>query len=146
MTTTRRAHGKWEGDLVSGHGTVKFESGALPEVPVTWQARTEEPGGKTSPEELLAGAHAACFSMALSHGLAKAGAKPQHVQVVAACSFGKVGDGFKVTEMELTVTAKVSGIEASKFEEIARATGESGCPISKAIAGNVPIRVIAKLE
>jgi osmotically inducible protein OsmC len=146
MTTVRRAHAKWEGDLVNGRGTVRFETGALPEVPVTWRARSEEAGGKTSPEELLAGAHAACFSMALSAGLAKAGAVPQRMQVTAACTFGKVGDGFKVTDMELTVTAKVAGIDRAKFEEIAKTTGEKGCPISQALAGNVAIKVVANLE
>lgn len=113
---------------------------------MTWRARTEESGGKTSPEELLAGAHAACFSMALSHGLAKAGAAPKSLQVTAACTFGKVGDGFKVIEMELSVTANVPGMDRAKFEEIAKATGEKGCPISQALAGNVPIKVVAKLE
>jgi osmotically inducible protein OsmC len=84
--------------------------------------------------------------MALSHGLAKAGAVPQQMQVTAACTFGKVGDGFKVTDMELTVTAKVTGIDRSKFEEIAKTTGEKGCPISQALAGNVAIKVVANLE
>jgi osmotically inducible protein OsmC len=146
MATVRRAHAKWEGDLINGKGSVKFDTGALPEVPVTWRARSEDAQGKTSPEELLAGAHAACFAMALSHGLATKGNPPQRLGVDAACTFAKVGDGFKVTEMVLTVTGKVPGIDRAKFEEIAKATGEKGCPISQALAGNVPIKVIAVLE
>ncbi len=146
MAVTRRAHAKWEGDLLNGKGTVKTESPALPETALTWKARAENPGSMTSPEELLAAAHASCFAMALSNGLAKAGTPATHVRASAACTFEKVGDGFKVTKMELTVNAKVPGIEAKRFEEIAKTTGESGCPISKALMGNVAISVSPHLE
>lgn len=145
MATTKKAHAKWEGDLMNGKGSVRTESGALAEAPLTWKNRTEDAAGKTSPEELLAAAHAACFSMALSHGLAKAGTPAKSVQTQAHCTFDKVGDGFKVTKMELHVTANVPNVDANKFQELAKTTGESGCPISKAIAGNVPISVVAKL-
>lgn len=131
---------------MSGKGTVRSESGVLRESPLTWKVRTEGAKDATSPEELLAAAHAACFAMALSHGLAKAGTPAHHVQTTASATFDKVGDGFKVTKMELQVTAKVPGVDPSKFQELARTTGESGCPISKALAGNVPISVVAKLE
>lgn len=145
MATTRKAHAKWQGDLLSGSGTVRTESSALAETKVTWKARAEEPGGLTSPEELLAAAHAACFAMALSNGLAKAGTPAKEIQTTAACTFEKVGDGFKVTRMALEVRANVPGMDSAKFQEIAKTTGESGCPISKALMGNVAISVSAKL-
>ncbi len=146
MAMIRKASAHWQGDLMSGKGTVGFDSKALPEVPISWRARAEAAEGKTSPEELLAGAHAACFAMALSHGLAKAGTPVEHLQVQAEATFEKVGDGFKVTRMHLTVAAKVPGVDAAKFAELARTTGEKGCPISQALAGNVAISVTARLE
>ena len=146
MAMTRKASAQWQGDLMSGKGTVNFDSKALPEVPITWRARAEAAEGKTSPEELLAGAHAACFAMALSHGLAKAGTPVEHMKVQAEATFEKIGDGFKVTRMHLEVRAKVPGANAAKFEELARTTGEKGCPISQALAGNVAISVVAHLE
>lgn len=146
MAVTRRAHAKWEGDLMNGKGTVRTESSALPEAHLTWKARAEEPGGKTSPEELLAAANAGCFAMALSNGLAKAGTPATHVNVTAACTFEKGADGFKVSRMELEVVAKVPGADPAKFQELAKSTGESGCPISKALMGSVAISVRAKLE
>ncbi|MCL4324088.1 MAG: OsmC family peroxiredoxin [Candidatus Thermoplasmatota archaeon] len=145
MAIVRKAQAKWQGDLLSGNGTVSFEAGALPEAPVTWKARSQSAEGKTSPEELLAGAHATCFAMALSHQLAKNGTPAQHIQANAACTFDKVGDGFRVVRMELHVEAKVPGIAPDKFAEFARTTGESGCPISAALHGNVPITVSATL-
>jgi osmotically inducible protein OsmC len=146
MAVVRKAHARWEGDLLSGKGVVGFESGSLPEVPVTWEARSRTPGGKTSPEELLAAAHATCFAMALSNGLAKASMPSEHMTVKAACTFDKVGDGFKVTGMDLEVTAKIAHADRARFEELARTVGEKGCPISQALQGNVPIKVTAKLE
>jgi len=146
MVIIRKAKADWHGDLLSGNGRVRFESGALPEVPVTWASRSQAAEGRTSPEELLAGAHATCFAMALSNGLAKGGHPAEHLAVSAACTFDKVGDGFRVTLMELHVSGKVPGIDPAKFEELARTTGEKGCPISIALAGNVPIKVVANLE
>ncbi len=146
MPLVRKAEANWTGDLLTGNGTVRFEAGALPESPVTWKARAETAEGKTSPEELLAGAHATCFAMALSHGLAKAGHPPQRLTAKAAVSFGKVGDGFRVTGTNLHVRAKVPGITPEAFQELAQSTGEKGCPISAALAGNVPITVTAELE
>ena len=146
MSVTRRAHAKWEGDLMSGKGTVRTESTALPETAITWKARAQEPGGQTSPEELLAAAHAACFAMALSNGLAKAGTPATRLSTSASCTFEKVGEGFKVSRMDLEVAAKVPGLAPEKFQELAKTTGESGCPISKALTGNVAISVKARLE
>jgi osmotically inducible protein OsmC len=103
-------------------------SGALPEFAVTWASRTESPAGKTSPEELLAAAHASCYAMALSATLARKRARPERLNVSAKCTFDQVGDAFKVTVMELSVHGKVSGLSASAFQEAAQAA-EKTCPI-----------------
>jgi osmotically inducible protein OsmC len=145
LTAVRTAEVLWEKDLLIGAGSVRIRSGALPEFPVTWASRTEAAGGKTSPEELLAAAHASCYAMALSAALARRRMPPERLNVTAQCTFDKVGDDFKVTRMELTVHGKVPGLERSAFEEVARAA-EKSCPISNAIRNNVEIRLTAKLD
>jgi lipoyl-dependent peroxiredoxin len=144
MAAKRTAHAVWTGDLLHGQGTVKGTSGALGEMGVSWSSRTEAPAGKTSPEELLAAAHAACFSMALSAGLGRMQKPPQSISVSATATFDKVGDGWKVTTMELEVVGKVPGITEAEFEAAAKAASV-GCPISGALKGNVEISVHAKL-
>ncbi len=139
-----RAEAVWENDLFHGSGRVKGTSGALPEMGVSWSARTDAFGGRTSPEELLAAAHASCFAMALSNTLAKMQAPPRRLEVSAVATFDKVGDGFSVTTMELSVVGHVPGIDAAKFEEAAR-SASVGCPISRALKGNVEVRVTARL-
>jgi lipoyl-dependent peroxiredoxin len=145
MAAKRTAEAVWENDLLHGSGRVKGTSGALPEMAVSWSARTEASGGKTSPEELLAAAHAACFSMALSAGLGRMQKPPQRIQVTATANFDKVGDGWKVTTMELAVVGKVPGLTAPEFDAAAQAAGQ-GCPISGALKGNVAVTVRATLE
>ncbi len=145
MAAKRTARAVWSGDLIHGHGTVGGTSGGLGEVGVSWAARTEAPGGKTSPEELLAAAHASCFSMALSAGLGRMQKPPERLSVSATATFDKVGDGWKVTTMELAVSGKVPGISADEFLAAATAASQ-GCPISGALKGNVAISVTAKLE
>src|SRR5688500_8965239 len=105
----RIAEATWSGDLASGKGTVRLRSGAAPELPVTWAARTGD-NGKTSPEELIAGAHAACFSMALSHELAQKGHAPRQLDVTATCTFEKVEAGFRITRMKLSLVGDVPGM------------------------------------
>ncbi|MGA8709850.1 MAG: OsmC family peroxiredoxin [Thermoplasmata archaeon] len=144
MAAKRTATAVWEHDLIHGQGTVKGKSGALGEMGVSWAARTEAPGGKTSPEELLAAAHAACFSMALSGGLGRMQKPPERLSVSATATFDKVGDAWKVTTMELEVTGEVPNISATEFEQAAQAASQ-GCPISGALKGNVAISVRAKL-
>jgi lipoyl-dependent peroxiredoxin len=144
MAAKRTAEAVWENDLLHGSGRVKGTSGALPEMAISWSARTEASGGKTSPEELLAAAHAACFSMALSAGLARMQKPPQRIRVTATATFDKVGDGWKVTTMELDVVGTVPGITPAEFETAAQAAGQ-GCPISGALKGNVAVTVSAKL-
>ena len=144
MAAKRSAQAVWEGDLAHGHGTVKGTSGALSETGVSWASRTEAPGGKSSPEELLAAAEASCFCMALSAGLGRAQKPPRRLQVTATATFDKVGDGWKVTTMELDVVGSVPGISAPEFETAAKAASE-GCPISGALKGNVTVSVRSKL-
>jgi osmotically inducible protein OsmC len=144
MAVVRVADAVWEHDLLRGSGHVTGASGALPQLGVSWSARTEASGGKTSPEELLAAAHASCFSMAFSSGLSKLGHAPERLDVKATCTFDKVGDQWTVTTMELNVKGKVPGIAPAQFEEAAKAAS-LGCPISRALKGNVNIRVVASL-
>jgi osmotically inducible protein OsmC len=144
MAAQRTAEAIWNGDLLHGHGTVQSTSGTFGALPISWSARTEASGGKTSPEELLAGAQAACFSMALSNGLAKMQKPAQELAVSATATFDKVGDGWKVTTMDIRVVGKVPGISAAEFEAAAQAAG-AGCPISGALKGNVEIHVSATL-
>lgn len=144
--TTRRATASWSGDLTSGSGTVTaYSSGLFSDLPVSWASRTEEVDGRTSPEELLAAAHAACYSMAFSNGLAKAGHPPEHLHVAAEVAFEKVGDGWSVTSSTLQVIGRVPGIDKADFERLAE-EAKDGCPISRALKGNVELSVDATLE
>ena len=141
-----RASALWQGDLGSGSGKVSVASGAFPEQAVTWAARTNRPDPKTSPEELIAAAHAACYAMALSHTLAEAGHAPEQVAVDAACQFAPVeGGGFAITRIDLTVRGRVPGIDQAEFERLA-GDGERGCPVSNALRGNVEIGLAVTLE
>lgn len=145
MATQRTAEASWENDLFHGSGHVKGTTGALPEMGISWSARTEAPGGKTSPEELLAAAHASCFAMAFSNTLAKLGKPPKLVHVRATASFEKVGDAFTVTKMEIDVSGQVPGLDAKAFSDAAATAGQN-CPISRALKGNVQIVVTARLQ
>jgi osmotically inducible protein OsmC len=144
MATDRRADVIWKGSLTEGSGTiVKTTSGAIGEQPVSWAARSEDAtGGKTSPEELIAAAHASCFSMALSAGLAKAGNPPEELATSASVTF-QPGEG--ITKIALTVEGRVPGIEAGAFEEAAQ-TAKENCPVSKALASVPEITLEARLR
>lgn len=145
MATVRQADAVWSGDLMTGSGQVSATSSqAFSNLPVSWPARTEEPGGKTSPEELVAAAHASCFSMALSAGLARGGTPPQKLEVTARVTFDKRDAGFRVTSSELSVRGTVPGLDAEGFQKAAEAA-KDGCPISQALKGNVDMRVKAEL-
>jgi len=146
VAATREARAVWNGDLLSGTGMVSaVSSGKFSDLPVSWSARTEAPGGKTSPEELLAAAHASCFSMALSAGLARAGTKPNRLEVRAKVTFDKVGDSWTVVSSELEVQGDVPGAAATKFAQAAEDAKEN-CPISRALKGNVKLSVKANLS
>jgi osmotically inducible protein OsmC len=146
MAAIRRAEATWSGALTTGSGTVSALSSRLfTELPVSWAARTEAPGGKTSPEELLAAAHAACFEMALSGALGRAGTPPDRLDVSAEVTFDKLDAGWRVVSSALTVRGVVPGMSAADFIAAAEAT-KDGCPISVALMGNVALSVEATLE
>src|SRR5436189_5134968 len=131
----------WEGDLADGAGTTTPESGAFPDVDVTWASRTARSAGKTSPEELLAAAHASCYCMALSHELGEAGTPPERLEASATVDFVP-GEGVKSSH--IVVSGQVPGIDQEAFAAAAAAAGE-GCPISGALKGNIEITVDATL-
>ena len=142
MAAISRADATWEGDLVSGGGHVKPESGAFGELPITWASRAERIRGKTSPEELIAAAHASCFSMAFSNGLAKAGHKPERLETRVEIEFVP-GPG--ITTSTITVRGHIHGISNDEFQKLAK-EAEEGCPVSKAMHGNVELRLHATLD
>lgn len=131
MPTTRTAKTHWEGSLFEGSGTVNLESSGLGSFDVSWPARTEEPEGRTSPEELIAAAHSACFSMAFSNGLAKAGTAPTSLDTSAEVEFTP---GKGITGIHLTVVGVVDGMSEEQFVEAAEAA-KVGCPVSQALTG-----------
>jgi osmotically inducible protein OsmC len=146
QTAVRRAAATWSGDLIGGAGTVSAtSSGVFSDLPISWAARTEDSGGKTSPEELVAAAHAACFSMAFSNGLAKGGHPADRLDVTAEVAFEKQEVGWKVARSHLTVRGRVPGISEPDFRAAAEAA-KDGCPISGALKGNVELSVEATLE
>ncbi len=142
MAAISRADATWEGDLIHGSGHVKPESGAFGELPVSWASRAERQHGKTSPEELIAAAHASCYNMAFSNGLATAGHTPERLNTRAEVEFVP-GPG--ITTITLTVRGRVSGISKEEFQKQAEAAKE-GCPVSKALHGNVELKLNATLE
>lgn len=144
----RRAEVTWEGNLVQGKGNITSTgSGAFSGgVPVTWASRVEKSDGRTSPEELIAMAHASCYAMAFSHTLNEGGTPPTRLQVSAVVTVEpNPGGGIKVGESRLEVRGKVPGLNQAKFEEMAK-KGEQGCPISNALRGSVNISLKATLE
>ena len=140
MATDRTAEVTWHGSLMEGSGRIdSVGSGAFGPLDVTWASRAEEPAGRTSPEELIAAAHAACFSMALSHGLAEAGTPPEELKTGATVTF-QPGEG--ITKIALTVRGRVPGLDEAGFREAAEDAKE-GCPVSQALTGVPEITVDA---
>ncbi|AWI31588.1 MULTISPECIES: OsmC family protein [Streptomyces] len=140
MATTRQAHTVWDGDLLSGSGVVTFDSSGIGDFPVSWPSRAEQANGKTSPEELIAGAHSSCFSMALSHGLAGAGTPPTRLETKADVTF-QPGEG--ITGIHLTVEGRVPGLDQEGFQAAAE-EAKKNCPVSQALSGT-EITLTAKL-
>jgi lipoyl-dependent peroxiredoxin len=128
----------WEGSLASGAGTLTSGSGALDQLTVTWASRTGRPDGKTSPEELIAGAHASCFAMVLARVLGENKTPPERLAVSAACTLDEVDGAPRITTVELTVRAHVPGLETARLKRI---VGRAAylCPVSNALRGNVKI-------
>jgi osmotically inducible protein OsmC len=144
MAVERTATAEWQGDLMGGSGTVSTQSGAVDDATVKWSSRAEQADENTSPEELIAAAHAACFAMALAHGLAQAGTAPERLETQATATFDQVGDGFRLTTMKLSVRGEVQELDEDGFRQAAEAAGEN-CPVSQALKGNVDISVDASL-
>lgn len=134
----------WHGNLTEGSGEVTSGTGVIT-APVTWASRTEEPAGKTSPEELIAAAHASCYAMAFSNTLSQGGNEPQELTVTSTVTFApKDGGGFEVKSSALKVVGKVPGMSSDEFATAA-IEGEKGCPVSNALRNNVKITVEASL-
>jgi osmotically inducible protein OsmC len=146
MAAIRRAEVTWSGDLTSGTGVIDaVTSGAIAGLPVTWASRTESADGRTSPEELVAAAHASCFAMAFSGRLGRAGSPPERLSVSAEVTFEKLDAGWTVVSSALTVRGVVPGMSADDFAAEADAA-KDGCPVSRALMGNVALSVDAALE
>ena len=142
MATERRARVTWQGSLLEGSGRIEeVGSGALGPLDVTWASRAEDPNGRTSPEELIAAAHASCFSMALSHALAGAGTPPERLSVSATVTFVP---GTGITKSVLDVEGSVPGVDEDGFREAAE-NAKDGCPVSQALKNNVEITLDARL-
>ncbi|MDX6399852.1 MAG: lipoyl-dependent peroxiredoxin [Gaiellaceae bacterium] len=143
MATDRKAEVTWQGDLMSGNGRIdSVTSGAIGGLEVSWTARSEEAGRLTSPEELIAAAHATCFSMALAHGLGQAGHPPEELKTSATVTF-QPGEG--ITKIALAVAGRVPGVDESAFESAAE-EAKQNCPVSTALAAVPEISLSARLE
>jgi len=144
-STDSRAQATWSGSLTQGGGTLRLDSGVAPEVPISWASRTARSAGKTSPEELLAAAHASCFAMAFSADLSDGGTPPSRLDVTATVTFAQSDAGWGVASSRLEVRGVVPGIDQEAFAAVA-AAAKDGCPISRALKGNVELSVAATLE
>jgi osmotically inducible protein OsmC len=146
MAAVRSATVKWVGDLASGSGQLSAgTSGAFSALPGTWASRTERADGRTSPEELLAAAHASCYAMAFSSELAKAGSPPERLEVSSEINADRVDGKWTVISSKLTVRGRVAGLEERRFRALAE-QAKDGCPISRALQGNVALSVQARLD
>ncbi|MGH2920910.1 MAG: OsmC family peroxiredoxin [Gaiellaceae bacterium] len=143
MATEKTARATWEGTLAEGSGRFSLGSGTVTDQTVTWQDRAE--GGEgTSPEELIAAAHASCVLMALAGGLVRAGTPPTKLESEARATFDKVDEGFAITKMELSIRGEVEGVDDEGFRQAAEGAKEN-CPVSQALKGNVEVTLDASL-
>jgi osmotically inducible protein OsmC len=140
----RTAQVRWNGTLASGEGKLRAGSEAVTDLPIDWAPTSEQAHGTSSPEELLAGAHASCYAMALTLLLTRGGTPPESIDVKARCSLAEDGDWYTVTAMDLDVRAAVPDLDADAFERAAR-EADAHCPISNAVRDNVDVRLDAKL-
>jgi lipoyl-dependent peroxiredoxin len=138
MAVERSARATWEGDLMSGSGEVSTQSGVIRNAKVTWSSRAEQADDNTSPEELIAAAHATCVLMALAHGLAQADTPARRLESEASATFDQTDDGFRLTTMRLSIQGEVDGLDEDGFRQAAEAAAEN-CPVSQALRGNVEV-------
>ena len=143
MGAVRTASVYWQGTLEQGSGRLQLASAAAGPLPVSWASRTQRSEGQTSPEELIAAAHASCFAMALSSGLTQAGTPPESLDVRATCALEEAEGGLRIASSRLEVTAIVAGLDEEEFERVAQAAKED-CPVSGALKGNVEITLDAR--
>jgi osmotically inducible protein OsmC len=143
MAVERTANAVWEGDL-RGSGTVSTETGVVDNATVKWSSRAEQADQNTSPEELIAAAHATCVSMALGNVLGQAGTPPQRLETQATATFDQTPDGFRMTTMRLSVRGQVEGLDEEGFRQAAEDAKEN-CPVSQALKGNVDVSMDASL-
>ncbi len=141
----RHADVVWTGNLTQGSGTITAGSGALTDLPVTFASRTEQSNGKTSPEELIAAAHATCFAMVMANALNQSGTPPEQLNVTATCTLDRIDGKLTITTMQLDVRGRVPGVDEATFKQVAE-NGGHDCPVSRALANNVAITVNATLE
>ena len=144
MAVERTAKAEWQGDLTGGSGTVSTESGVVRDATIKWSSRAEAADENTSPEELIAAAHASCVSMALAHGLAEAGTPARRLESQATATFDQVGDGFRMTTMRLQIRGQVDGLDEDGFREAAE-QAKDNCPVSQALSEDVEVTVDASL-
>jgi osmotically inducible protein OsmC len=144
MAVERTANAEWQGDLMSGSGTVSTESGVVRDAIIKWSSRAEAADENTSPEELIAAAHASCVSMALAHGLAQAGTPAQRLESKATATFDQVGDGFRMTTMRLEIRGEVDGLDEDTFSKAAQ-DAKDNCPVSQALSEDVEVTLDASL-
>jgi lipoyl-dependent peroxiredoxin len=145
MAVERTANADWQGDLMGGSGTVSTESGVVRDATIKWSSRAEAADENTSPEELIAAAHASCVSMALAHGLAQAGTPAQRIESQATATFDQVGDGFRMTTMRLQIRGQVDGLDEDGFREAAE-QAKDNCPVSQALSDDVEVTLDASLD
>jgi lipoyl-dependent peroxiredoxin len=144
MAVERTATASWQGDLMGGSGEVSTRSGAVQNATVKWSSRAEQADQNTSPEELIAAAHATCVSMALANVLAQSGSPPQRLDTEATATFDKTDAGFRMTTMRLSIRGQVEGLDDDGFRRAAEEAKEN-CPVSQALKGNVDVSVEASL-
>jgi lipoyl-dependent peroxiredoxin len=144
MAVERSAKAEWRGDLLGGSGKVSTDSGVVRDATIKWSSRAEAADENTSPEELIAAAHAACVSMALAHGLAQAGTPAQRLESSATATFDEVGDGFRMTRMRLSISGEVDGLDADGFRDAAE-QAKDNCPVSQALSDDVEVSLDASL-
>ncbi len=144
MAVERTANAEWQGDLISGSGTVSTESGAVRDATIKWSSRAEAADENTSPEELIAAAHASCVLMALANGLAQAGTPAQRLESKATATFDKVGEGFRMTTMQLQISGEVDGLDEDGFSKAAE-DAKDNCPVSQALSDDVEVTLDASL-
>ena len=144
MAVERTANAVWEGDLLSGSGKVSTQTSAVNDATVKWSSRAEQADENTSPEELIAAAHATCISMALANGLAQAGTAPTRLETEATATFDKTPDGFRMTTMQISIRGEIEGLDEDGFRKAAEDAKEN-CPVTQALKGNVEVSLDASL-